>query len=90
MNHYLEIKVAITELVAVMKKLQKPVDPDTAAIKLSSKFPQSGLTIDEIAREIEKAAKEVRVPLVQRTKPLPGVTHFAASRHKNFRSDAHI
>jgi hypothetical protein len=56
MSNRTALQNAIIDYVAGMEGAGNVIDVNAAAVKLSSTYPQSGLTIDEICRLIEEAA----------------------------------
>src|SRR5262249_27514076 len=54
MSNRTALQTAIEELVDGLGAAGKVIDVNTAALQLSSKYPQSGMTIDEICRLIEQ------------------------------------
>ena len=64
MSNYVKLQSAIAGYVSAMKIAGKIVDAEEAAITLSTKYPQSGMTIDEIVHEIRRAAAKYGVALL--------------------------
>ena len=56
MSNYQRLLAAIDQHVEAEVGAGRIVDANSAAISLSSKYPQSGITVGEIARLIEQAA----------------------------------
>ena len=63
-SNYVALQAAIAEYVFAMKVAGRIVDADEAAITLSTKYPQSGMTIDEIVHEIRRAAAKLGAALL--------------------------
>ena len=64
MSNRTALQNAIIDYVAGMEAARNVIDVNAAAIKLSSAYPQSGLTIDEICRLIEDAAVKTGAALL--------------------------
>ena len=64
MSSYVKLQHAIAGYVSAMKIAGKNVDADETAMTLSTKYPQSGMTIDEIVHEIERAAAKFGTSLL--------------------------
>ena len=64
MSNYVALQSAIEGYVSAMKIAGKIVDADEAAIILSTKYPQSGMTIDEIVHDIQRAAAKFGAALL--------------------------
>ena len=56
MSNRTALQSAILDYVAGAEAAGTVIDVTAAAIRLSSEYPQSGLTIDDVCRAIEKAA----------------------------------
>jgi hypothetical protein len=69
MSNRTALQTAIEELVDGFGAAGKVIDVNSAALHLSSKYPQSGMTIDEICRLIEQSAVRSRATLLSGTKP---------------------
>ncbi len=68
MSNRTALQNAIIDYVAGMEGAGNVIDVYAAAVKLSSAYPQSGLTIDEICRRIEEAAIRSGAALLSGTK----------------------
>jgi hypothetical protein len=68
MSNRTALQNAIIDYVAGMEGAGNVIDVNAAAVKLSSAYPQSGLTIDEICRRIEEAAVRSGAALLSGTK----------------------
>jgi hypothetical protein len=64
MSNRTALQTAIEELVDGLGAAGKVIDVNSAALQLSSKYPQSGMTIDEICRIIERSAVRSRATLL--------------------------
>jgi hypothetical protein len=64
MSNRTALQTAIEELVDGFEAAGKVIDVNSAALQLSSKYPQSGMTIDEICRLIELSAVKSRATLL--------------------------
>jgi hypothetical protein len=69
MSNRTALQTAIAELVDGFEAAGKVIDVNSAALHLSSKYPQSGMTIDEICRQIEESAVRSRATLLSGMKP---------------------
>jgi hypothetical protein len=69
MSNRTALQNAIIDYVAGMEAAGNVIDVNAAAIKLSTAYPQSGMTIDEICRLIEDAAVRTRAALLSSGKP---------------------
>jgi hypothetical protein len=63
MGTFTDLRTAIGEYVNQAKATGAVIDINQGAIRLATKYPQTGLTIDEIANEIARAAALHGVPL---------------------------
>ena len=68
MSNRTALQNAILDYVAGMEGAGNVIDVNAAAIKLSTTYPQSGMTIDEICRLIEEAAVKSRAALLSGNK----------------------
>jgi hypothetical protein len=64
MSNRTAIQSAIVDFVEGAAAAGIVIDVDLAAIRLSSDYPQSGFTIDELCRLIETAAVERRAVIL--------------------------
>jgi hypothetical protein len=64
MSNRTALQTAIEELVDGFEAAGKVIDVNSAALHLSSKYPQSGMTINEICRLIEQSAVKSRATLL--------------------------
>lgn len=61
------LKSAIAEYVDGMKAAGIAINTNAAAITLASKYPNSGMSAQEIIRQIEEVAAIVGAPLVDKS-----------------------
>jgi hypothetical protein len=52
------LRSAIRDLVMGYAASHKMIDPNRAALALSQRYPDCGLTVEQIVKEIEKGASE--------------------------------
>ena len=69
---YVKLQHAIAGYVSAMKIAGKVLDAEEAAMTLSTKYPQSGMTIDDIAHEIERVAARFGAALLAEGRPGTG------------------
>lgn len=69
MSNRTALKNAILDYVSGSQAAGAVIDVNNAAIHLSSTYPQSGLAIEEICREIENAAVRAGVPVLAGNRP---------------------
>ncbi len=70
MSNRTALQSAIEDLVDGLGAAGKVIDWG-AALQLSSRYPQSGMTLDDICRQIEQSAVKSRATLLSGMKP-PG------------------
>jgi hypothetical protein len=64
MSMYTLLQEAIVSFIDEKKAAGEIVDVNRAAIRLATKYPQTGLTLDEIADEIARTAVRQGTPLL--------------------------
>jgi hypothetical protein len=69
MSNRTALQTAIEELVDGFEAAGKVIDVNAVAFQLSGRYPQSGMTIDEICRLIERSAVRSRATLLSGMKP---------------------
>ena len=69
MSNRTALHSAIEELVDGFAAAGKVIDVNAAAIQLSSTYPQSGMTLDQICRQIEQTAVRSRATLLSGMTP---------------------
>ena len=66
----LRLKVALWEYVGGMAANCELIDVEMAALELSRKFPGSGMNVDHIGREIERAAITIKAGLFPKARAI--------------------